>query len=64
MALVAQKVATSPIWQFFGFRPDESRQGTRLKLCKICSCVIRTKDQKMTNLHDHLCVRHAEVNIN
>ena len=31
---------------------------------KICSCVISAKDEQTTNLHEHLCVCHAEVNRN
>ncbi|XP_067226603.1 E3 SUMO-protein ligase ZBED1-like [Chanodichthys erythropterus] len=60
LELVAKKGTTSPIWQFFGFRPDESgqpRDPTEV-LCKICSCVVRAKDGQTTNLHDHLRVRH------
>lgn len=60
LVLVAKKGTTSPIWQFFGFRPDESGQPRDLTeaVCKICSCVIRAKDGQTTNLHDHLRVRH------
>ena len=60
MALVAKKGTSSPIWQFFGFRPDESGQprDTTEVVCKICSGVIRAKDGQTTNLHDHLRVRH------
>ena len=51
MALVAKKgtttSSTTTIWQFFGFRPDESGQprDTTEVVCKICSCVIRAKDR-------------------
>ena len=66
MPLVAKKGTTLHIYGNFLdldlMRVDS--QGTRLKLCKICSCVIRAKDRQTTNLHDHLRVRHAEVNRN
>ncbi|XP_052432606.1 E3 SUMO-protein ligase ZBED1-like [Carassius gibelio] len=60
LVLVAKKGTTSPIWHFFGFRPDERGQPRDLTeaVCKICSCVIRAKDGQTTNLHDHLRVRH------
>ena len=40
MALVAKKGTTSPVWQFFGLRPDESGQPRdMMKFCARCAHV-------------------------
>nr|XP_055030442.1 E3 SUMO-protein ligase ZBED1-like [Misgurnus anguillicaudatus] len=58
--LVVKKGTNSPIWQYFGFRPNERGQprDTSEVVCRICGQVIRAKDAQTTNLHDHLRVHH------
>lgn len=58
--LVAKKGTTLPIWQYFGFWPNERgepRDASEV-VCRICANVIRAKDGQMKNLHDHLRVHH------
>lgn len=60
--LVGKKGTTSPIWNFFGFEPDERGQPKDINkcVCKICASVVRVKDGQTTNLRDHLRVHHPE----
>ena len=48
-----KKVATSPIWQFFGFRPNET--GQQQKFCARSAHVcLRKRRADDLHLHDHL----------
>ncbi len=42
----SKRGTTSPIWQYFGFRPNENGapRDTSEEVCKICVNVIRAKD--------------------
>nr|XP_055051518.1 E3 SUMO-protein ligase ZBED1 [Misgurnus anguillicaudatus] len=60
MELVNKKNVTSPIWQFFGFKPDEKGEPKDITqaICKVCMNVVSVKESQTTNLFVHLRTHH------
>lgn len=58
--MIAKPNATAPVWEFFGFKPNEKGEpsNTDEPICRICSKVVATKKGNTTNLHAHLKHNH------
>lgn len=58
--LIGKTNATAPVWDFFGFKPNE--QGGAINadapVCRLCLKVVATKKSNTTNLHAHLKLNH------
>ncbi|XP_019858606.1 PREDICTED: zinc finger BED domain-containing protein 1-like [Amphimedon queenslandica] len=60
--LVSKRNTTSFVWQYFGFRPDDSgrpREEDR-PICKICSKIVISKGGNTSNLLSHIRIKHPE----
>lgn len=57
---MGKKNATSPIWQYFGFTPDEKGEPADVTqaVCKLCSKVVPVKESQTTNMYVHLRGHH------
>lgn len=58
--LVSKKNASSPIWQYFGFKAGENGEPKDLNeaICRLCRKQVMTKQGNTTNLRSHLRVHH------
>ncbi len=53
-------MSQSPIWQFFGFKPDAKGEPEDITqaICKICTKVVPVRESQTTNLFVHLRTHH------
>ena len=58
--LVSKTTAISPIWKFFGFKPNEKGEPKDVNqtICRLCRRMIPVKDSQTTKLHGNLRVHH------
>lgn len=58
--LVAKKKTRSPIWQFFGFQPNQNGEpkDPNNATCRLCRGQVVAKDSSTTNLFLHLKIHH------
>ncbi|XP_052429876.1 E3 SUMO-protein ligase ZBED1 isoform X2 [Carassius gibelio] len=63
MELVNKKNVPSPIWHFFGFKPDAKGEPEDLTqaICEICTKVVSVHEFQTTNLFPHLRTHHPAV---
>ncbi|XP_070404472.1 E3 SUMO-protein ligase ZBED1-like [Nothobranchius furzeri] len=55
---VPKRNASSIIWNWFGFSPDDKEQ--RNVICKVCKESVKASDGNTTNLFNHLKRRHPK----
>ena len=55
-----KKNASAPVWDYFGFTPDEKGEPANPDeaVCTICLKKVAAKDSNTSNLHSHLKVHH------
>lgn len=60
MDLVGKPNVTSPIWQHFGFVPNEKGEPVNLDeaICRLCGKAISVKKPNTSNLQSHLRTSH------
>ena len=60
VVLVSKTTAISPIWTFFGFKPNDNGEPKDVNqpICRLCKRMNPVKDSQTTNLHAHLGVHH------
>uniref|UniRef100_A0A0E9X6Q2 BED-type domain-containing protein n=1 Tax=Anguilla anguilla TaxID=7936 RepID=A0A0E9X6Q2_ANGAN len=63
MDLVAKPNVTSPVWEHFGFEPNEDGKPKNLDeaVCRICSKKINVMRGNRTNLASHLRTTHRPL---
>ncbi|KAM4590974.1 E3 SUMO-protein ligase ZBED1-like [Odontesthes bonariensis] len=64
-ALVPKQHVTSPIWEHFGFQPNEKGEPANLDeaVCKICFRKLQVKRGNTSNLRSHLASYHPAVEV-
>lgn len=62
-ALVPKPNVTAPVWEHFGFHPNEKGEPENLQeaICKICAKKVIVSRGNTTNLRSHLASRHPAV---
>lgn len=62
-ALVSKPNVTSPLWEHFGFQPNEKGEPANLNeaICKICGKTVQVKRGNTSNLRAHLTSYHPAI---
>lgn len=60
MELVAKKTAKAPVWDYFGFQPDEKGEPLNLcePICRMCSKPVLSKASTTSNMIMHIKYNH------
>ena len=61
--LVKKPNATSPVWEHFGFKPNEKGEPANLDeaICRVCARKVAVKRGNTTNLRSHLAHYHPAI---